>query len=193
MCSWCWGFALVWQQIQEQISDKYKIEYVVGGLAPDSSEPMPIDLQNKLQSIWQQIQKTVPGTEFNFDFWQACAPRRSTYPACRAVLTTKMLQPEKEQAMISAIQRGYYLQARNPSDDETLIEFAVEVGLDATLFAAKLNGVEVQQSLQENLALAAILPINGFPSLVLQKNNKHIPIQINYTDAKVVLDQLYVN
>ena len=67
------------------------------------------------------------------------------------------------------------------------------MGLDATLFAAKLNGVEVQQSLQENLALAAILPINGFPSLVLQKNNKHIPIQINYTDAKVVLDQLYVN
>lgn len=193
MCSWCWAFAPVWQEIQERLSGLFVIKYVVGGLAPDTSEPMPKTLQEKLQSIWRQIQTQVPGTQFNFAFWDECVPRRSTYAACRAVLTTKLMQPEKEQAMIKAIQQGYYLQARNPSNDETLLKFADELGLDADTFASHLNGPLIAQTLKENIELASHLPINGFPSLVLQKENEHIPIQINYNDAEIVLSQLHDN
>jgi len=193
MCSWCWGFAPVWRQIQDRLPDEFTIEYLVGGLAPDTNEPMPVALQQKLQSIWRQIQTEIPGTEFNFAFWQECEPRRSTYHACRAVLTAKMLQPEKEQDMIRAIQHGYYLHARNPSEDATLTDFAAHIGLDVEEFNKQLNGAKIQQQLEQEMQLAARLPINGFPSLVQKKGDQFIPVQINYTDADAVLSQIYAS
>ena len=86
MCSWCWGFRPTWQKIQEGLSDDVEVRYLLGGLAPDSQEPMPKSMQLDIASYWGKIQQHISGTEFNFDFWEKCKPRRSTYPACRAVL-----------------------------------------------------------------------------------------------------------
>jgi hypothetical protein len=36
----------------------------------------------------RRIERSVPGTKFNFEFWSRCRPRRATYPACRAVIAT---------------------------------------------------------------------------------------------------------
>jgi len=41
---------------------------VLGGLAPDSDQPMPEQMQRYLQQTWQRFQQVVPGTRFNFDF-----------------------------------------------------------------------------------------------------------------------------
>ena len=95
----------------------------MGGLAPDIDRPMHQDLQDTIRGIWRTIQRTVPGTEFNFGFWESGHPRRSTYPACRAVIAARH-QGNYEVAMIDGIQRAYYLHARNPSYDATLIALA---------------------------------------------------------------------
>jgi protein-disulfide isomerase-like protein with CxxC motif len=57
------------------------------------------------------------GTEFNFDFWTKCQPRRDTYKACRAVIAAS--QQNAEEAMIEAIQKAYYLRAMNPSEHDS--------------------------------------------------------------------------
>jgi len=44
----------------------------LGGLAPDTAQTMPPAMQAKLKAIWQTIQQTVPGTPFNFEFWEKC-------------------------------------------------------------------------------------------------------------------------
>ncbi|GAM76629.1 thioredoxin [Vibrio ishigakensis] len=52
-------------------------------LAPDSDEPMPMEMRAAIESYWERISGLL-GTEFNHDFWRNNTPRRSTYPACRA-------------------------------------------------------------------------------------------------------------
>ena len=84
MCSWCWGYAPTWQKLEAALVNKLPIEYRVGGLAADTDLPMSQDMQLQLQAIWQKISSQL-GTEFNFDFWRDCQPRRSTYPSCRAL------------------------------------------------------------------------------------------------------------
>ncbi|VAW69631.1 Thioredoxin [hydrothermal vent metagenome] len=128
MCSWCWGFKPVLAQLTQGLSNTLQIEHVVGGLAADSDMPMPEKMQTQIKSNWQAIQQTIPGTEFNYDFWDSCMPRRSTYPACRAVLASKQLMPDKHSEMNSAIQQAYYLQARNPSDYNVLYSLAEDIG-----------------------------------------------------------------
>lgn len=178
MCSWCWGYRPTWLALQEQLhTTALEIQYRVGGLAPDSDAPMPNAMQAFLAQTWQKISAQL-GTQFNFDFWLQCQPRRSTYPACRAVLIAR--EAGLEQAMYFAIQQAYYLHAKNPSDNELLVELAVAVGLDGTLFEQKLNSDKLHQQLVNEIEQVRKMPMQGFPSLVLAVNNQLFPIPIDY-------------
>lgn len=190
MCSWCWVFRPTWQKIRAALPEEILIQYVLGGLAPDTHQPMPLELQQKIQGIWGTIKKQVPGTEFNFDFWIKCQPRRSTYPACRAVIAAARQEDKFGEAMILLIQRAYYLQARNPSDDSTLIELAMELGLDEQRFISDLNSSETQEELFRQIQFAQIIGAQGFPSLVLQQADEYFPICFSYHDSSVALSQI---
>ncbi len=187
MCSWCYAFRPVWSHIQQQLPDGIRVHYVLGGLAPDSDQPMPPETRSHIQGQWHKIIERVPGTLFNFEFWEKCQPRRSTYPACRAVLLARQHGREAEIAMIHAIQDAYYRQARNPSDDDTLCELAQQVGLDAEAFARTLNAETTRQALLEDIRFARSIGGDSFPSLFLQRNGAIQPIPHHYTDAAEVL------
>jgi len=120
MCSWCWGFRNVWLQVQEQLKGQLEIHSVLGGLAADSDQAMPESMQHHIRNNWRRIQQTIPGTEFNYEFWDVCKPRRSTYPACRAVIAAGMQSVSCKNEMVLAIQTAYYINAKNPSDDPVL-------------------------------------------------------------------------
>ncbi|WP_459782418.1 DsbA family protein, partial [Photobacterium sp. R1] len=126
------------------------------------------------------------GTEFNHDFWTQCQPRRSTYPACRAVLAAK--KQGQEHAMTEAIQQAYYLRAMNPSDYDTHATLADELGLDVVQFMEDLTSEDVELLLQEDLNKAAALGVSGFPSLVLEVDGQHWPIAVAYQNELTTLN-----
>ncbi len=191
MCSWCWGFSTVWQKIQAQLPDTIQTQRILGGLAPDSSEPMPTSMQLNLQQNWQRIQQVIPGTQFNYDFWSSNSPRRSTYPACRAVIAAKAQNGAYELPMIRAIQEAYYLNAKNPSDDATLIELASIVECNVDRFTEDLNSEYTHSELMSEIHFARRLGAQGFPSLFIAKDSggpRAIPF--DYNDAHVALSNI---
>jgi len=187
MCSWCWGYKPTWQKLESALANILPIEYRIGGLAADSDQPMSADMQLQLQGIWQNISNQL-GTEFNFNFWRECQPRRSTYPSCRAALIARSFN--KEPQMIDAIQQAYYLQAQNPSDEAVLIQLSEQISLDASLFSQYLHSNELKRRFDDELNYVRSLPIQGFPSLVLIKNNSAYPIAINYTYWRQTLSEI---
>jgi len=191
MCSWCWGFRPVWQQVQLALTGKVKIQYLLGGLAPDSDLPMPGEMQANIRDIWRHIQDQIPGTEFNFDFWTLNQPRRSTYPSCRAVIAAGMQAGEKAaETMLLAIQQAYYLQAQNPSDKTVLHHLAAACDLDAERFEADLASQDCEQLLQQNLQMTKQLGVNNFPSLVLSDNGSNALISIDYTNSETIVSSI---
>jgi putative protein-disulfide isomerase len=163
----------------------------MGGLAPDSDQPMPQVMQEQLQNTWRRIQQRLPETRFNFAFWTDNQPRRSTYPACRAVIAARELDPKQESAMILGIQQAYYLKAQNPSDDATLIRIAEELGLDGGRFGSLLNAPETQASLEAEIRQTRAMGASSFPSLVLQQGEtSYWPVPVDYTDAGNMLDTI---
>ena len=187
MCSWCWGFRRSWDSLREALPAALKVVNVVGGLAPDSDQPMPADQQKTIAGYWASVSEQT-GAEFNFDFWEKCSPRRSTYPACRAVLAA--CRQNAEQAMIDAIQHAYYLRAMNPSDDPILIELAGELGLDVERFSGDLVSTEIEERLEENFVLRRKLGVRGFPSLVLAQGESLFPIDVDYKSHLTMLDAI---
>jgi len=190
MCSWCWAFNPCWQQILSGLPESIRVVRLVGGLAADSSELMAAEMQVFLQNTWRQIQARVPGTEFNFAFWQQCQPRRSTYPACRAVIAARQQQQQADAAMTLAIQEAYYLQARNPSDDTTLVELAVEIGLDKEQFKRDLGSAATQQTLLQEIALCRDIGARGFPSLILEHGGQRRLLALDYQQPQRILSQI---
>ncbi|MEW6994644.1 DsbA family protein [Colwelliaceae bacterium MEBiC 14330] len=193
MCSWCWGYRPVWQALQNALPAHIEVEYVAGGLAPDSDEPMPLAQQQMIQGHWQTIEKKL-GTVFNFDFWQKNVPRRSTYNACRAAIAAD--KQGFQQAMIMAIQQAYYLRALNPSDLDVLISLAKELNhqnnirFELSSFIKDLSSDEINQELNRQINLAKRLSQQGFPSLILEINGVPQQIAVDYADYQHTLNTI---
>ena len=184
MCSWCYAFGPVLERLLTSLPQQLNVKRLLGGLAADSDEPMPQQMQTYLQQTWQQIETRAPGIHFNFDFWRQCQPRRSTWRACRAVIAARQQDVAFDEAMTRAIQQAYYQQARNPSDRETLIALATEIGADSDRFAQQLDADVTQSVLIEEMEICRVLGVDSFPSLILDANdNRQHRIDVDYRDA----------
>jgi len=190
MCSWCWGFEPTRREIFAGLPEDMAVQRLLGGLAPDSEVPMPEAMRAGLQQTWHRIAAMIPGTRFNFDFWVKNTPRRSTYPANRAVIAARLQGEEFDQQMTAAIQKAYYLEARNPSDNSTLIELADEIGLDSERFAADLTAASTHAALLGEIGQSRALGIDSFPSLAVLADGKLRHIGLAYNDAGEMLRQI---
>lgn len=190
MCSWCWGFEPTRKIIFEAIAERMQIRRMVGGLAPDSDQPMPDSMRLALQQTWQRIEQIIPGTRFNHAFWDDCSPRRSTYPANRAVIAAREQDESFDPLMTARIQQAYYLEAKNPSDNSVLVELAADIGLDVERFAQSLESDALQQRLLAEIGNARAMGIDSFPSLAVQKDGVFKHIGLNYTDPEAMLSEI---
>jgi len=188
MCSWCWGFDKTRRALFDALDGQLAVRRLVGGLAPDSEQPMPADMQRYLQTTWKKIQERIPGTQFNFNFWTLCKPRRSTWPACRAVIAARNQGDEYDALMTRAIQEAYYLQAKNPSDVSVLIDIATGIGLDSKVFEIDLLAEQAQHQLSAEMKEAKTLGIEGFPSLVFLRGTARWRVPVDYNDSAPMLE-----
>ena len=168
----------------------------MGGLAPDSDEPMDTKTQAYVQSAWRSVADRT-GAKFNHQFWVVCQPRRSTYPACRAVITAGLQLNGSRERYYEALQRAYFLDARNPSDYDTLIDLAGEIGLDRVQFQEDLDSSTVQQAFREELDQVRSFGVSGFPTVIWHQQdatdgNCLEVLSTGYTDADTLRERWQV-
>lgn len=187
MCSWCYAFRPTLKKLRENLPSNVKIINVVGGLAKHSDEPMPKEMQEKIETIWYEIEQRV-GTKFNHNFWKDCIPRRSTYLACQATILARY--ENKEEEMIEAIQEAYYQRAMNPSDISTLVLLAKEIGIDDKKFEEDLKSQNIEDELQNELNFRRSLNCRSFPSLIFKENDKIYNINITFNEHESMLKEI---
>jgi putative protein-disulfide isomerase len=91
---------------------------------------------------------------------------------------------------IEAIQHAYYLEAKNPSNNNVLIDIAEKLGLGTKQFAEDLNSPDVQQTLTKEMALSQSLGMTSFPSLKLLSGGTMATIEIDYNNADSIIRQI---
>ena len=185
LCSWCWGFAGVLAEIEPRLRADVRLELVLAGLAPDSDEPMPEEMRRYVQAAWRAVEART-GARFEHAFWERHRPRRSTWPACRAVLAAG----DRGREMFAAVQRAYYLEARDPSDRDTLAEIGVELGFERAPFAAAIDAPEARARLDEHFALRDRLGATGYPSVGVEREGELVLLTRGWVDADTLHDGL---
>jgi len=190
MCSWCYAFEQSLSKLRKELPPQLIFKSILGGLAADNSEPMPLETTKMIQQTWQRIEKIVPTIHFNFNFWKKNIAQRSTYPACRAILAVIQQDSTLADPMRATIQTAYYQEAKNPSLQAVLIDCATKINLDTLLFKHDLNSPEIDNQLQEQIQFSQSLAVNSYPSLRLSLNNKLYTLPINYTKAEPILQEI---
>jgi len=189
MCSRCWAFRPVFQAVAAHYQQRLGSFVLLGGLAPDSDEPMSDVQQRHIQGIWRNIEQTT-GAQFNHDFWQRCEPRRSTYPACRAVMVARQHSDILADKMIDGIQRAYYQQAKNPSDMATLSDCAQQLGFTANEFQQQMKVLASEERLEEEVEFIQRLGVQGFPTLVLKVGSQWFSLPVDYTSSDGIISAI---
>lgn len=190
MCSWCWGFSRTLNELLDSLPDNIEVRRLLGGLAPDTDSPMPASMQQHIKSNWTRIEDTIAGVKFNFDFWTKNSPRRSTYPACRAVIAARQQGEKYDILMTSEIQKAYYQDARNPSDNSVLTELARNLNLSLEKFKKDLSSDETHEKLMEEINMARELYAASFPNLVLKVESEFFSIPVDYNNSKIMLEAI---
>ena len=188
MCSWCWGFSSTIAEIERELKPEVGFQLVLGGLAPDSEAPMDAATKRYVQQAWHAVESQT-GAKFDHSFWDQCEPKRSTWPACRAVIAAG----ERGREMFTAIQRAYYTEARDPSDRATLVDLGEELGFDRMDFHTAIDAPETHARLEADFALRNELGVNGFPSIAVERDGEKGAVVHGWSaveHVRMVLSQL---
>jgi putative protein-disulfide isomerase len=178
MCSWCWGFKPVLEQVDREYPELERVT-VMGGLRGESDQPMSDELAQLVQNAWLRIEGAT-GQPFNHELWRRHRPLATTLPACRAVLAARLLGPEHLWPFMVGMFQAYFTRALDPTQRETYLDVAGRVGLDLPTFEAKLDSAEVEAALQEDLQITRRFGITGFPSVVLTLDGSHYLVSPGY-------------
>lgn len=166
MCSWCYGFAPVLHQLKAEQEGKLNFKLVLGGLRPGTTEPMDEQMKAAVQQHWREVEKAT-GQAFDFSFFERESFVYDTEPACRAVVTMRYLQADKELQMAEEVQRAFYAHNNDVTKAEVLTEIASKLGIAEEAFLEKFNSEAMIEKTKQDFLIARHLQANAFPSVYL--------------------------
>ena len=178
MCSWCWGFRPVLEQITGEYPELQRI-VVMGGLRGGEEKPMDDALARMIQNGWHRIEKNT-GQPFNHQLWKNHRPLATTWPACRAVLSARLLDGELEWPFMVAMFKAYFTQGRDPSRVETHMAVADHLGINPAVYQGMLESAAPEKALQQDLLVVRRFGVTGFPTVVLSIGNSNYLVSPGY-------------
>lgn len=171
MCSWCWGFFPVLEQLAQQAASAgVPLHLVVGGLR---QEQMPLRQmeRERLLGYWQQVSK-VSGQRFAASVRLPEQFVYDTTAACQALVAARTLDNSRLLDLVRAIQQSFYCQAGDVTQPAHLVNLAESVGYSREAFAACYDDPLTAQHTQADFAWVQGLGLSGFPTVLVQRNGQ---------------------
>ena len=128
MCSWCYGFSPVMEDIRRAFGRALPVRLVMGGLRPGTETPMTQEAKDSLRGHWVHITEAT-GLPFGGAVLDDPGFLYDTDPAARAVVRVRRDNPEGAIAYLGRLQRAFYAEDRNITRPEVLAELAADYGV----------------------------------------------------------------
>lgn len=164
MCSWCYGFGPVMDQVAARFGERLPIQLVMGGLRPGTDRPMTDDARSEVLRHWAHVHEAT-GQPFD----ERVLTERFIYdtdPAARAVVLVRRLAPDRALEFLHRVQRAFYAEARDVTSHPVLAELAAEFGLPREGVQQALSDEALMRETWTDYALSQNAGVTGFPTLV---------------------------
>lgn len=189
MCSWCWGFSPVIDSIRGMYRDRVSIALILGGLRPGTREPVTNRFRDEILHHWHQVQ-AISGQTFAYDNALPEGFIYDTEPASRAVITVAELDPEVTFSYFSAVQSAFYTDNLDVTRLEQLQELAKGQRIDPQRFRKLFLSPEMRSRTQAHFLKAQEFGVHGFPTLILESNDRYHLLASGYRSLEVLQSEL---
>ncbi len=185
MCSWCWGFSPVLEEIRWLFQDRVTFQLMLGGLRPGNTERFDESRRAYILQHWHAVHERT-GQPFNFYFQMGPTFTYDTEPASRATVVTRQLVPGKEWDFLKRVQEAFYVQNADVTKAEVLDELAVPLGMETSQFHHAFQDSQTKQLLWEEFDQSRQLGVSGFPTLLGRKGQSVSALMHGYQDVKTL-------
>lgn len=189
MCSWCYGFSDVIQEIRARYQDRAKVTLVMGGLRPDGTHIVDDRYRNFLKGHWQEISERT-GQPFDLSILDNTGWIYDTEKACRAVVVMRRLRPDVEWEYFAAAQRGFYYQNHDPNNPGSFASIAETFGVDRAVFLEAYREPENIEATQADFRRARSVGVNSFPTVLLQDRRGLAALTVGYRPLSALIAPL---
>lgn len=188
MCSWCWGFAPVLEQLDARFD--FPIEVVAGGLRPgDAAEELDDRMRQFLVHHWTEIEQRT-GQPFNMAGLDRQGWRYDTMTADSAVVTMRNLDPANTLRWFNRLQRAFYAEAFDVTDPAVYPDLLDGFEVDGDEFTAMLTSEEMVRQTWGDFATAQRLGATGFPTLFLREESSAYLVTRGYAPYEPIEEGL---
>ncbi len=185
MCSWCWGFSPVLEEMTRRYHDRILLRLMLGGLRPGNTERFNESRRAYILQHWHAVHKRT-GQPFNFEFQMGPTFTYDTEPASRATVVTRQLAPGQEWAFLKSVQEAFYVQNADVTKVEVLENLAVKLGIDGALFRLTFQAKQMGPVVWEEFDQARQLGVTGFPTLLGQQGQSVSTLMHGYHDFETL-------
>ena len=189
MCSWCWGFSPVLQQIRQQFQDQLAFSVIVGGLRSGTSEILNAELKQYIRGHWTEVNQ-MTGQPFSFDFFNRDNFIYNTEPACRAIVTIRNLKPNLVFSYFESLHYSFYVENHDITTTEVLSSNAGKFGVGNDAFQRTFNSQKIIDETSSDFETARRMGVFSFPSLVVKEAKKIIPVSRGYQTSDALSPRL---
>jgi len=165
MCSWCWGFSPVLEEIRRHYEGRVSFQLMLGGLRPGNTERFDDSRRAYILKHWHAVHNRT-GQPFNFEFQMDPTFTYDTEPASRAIGVIRNLMSGKEWDFLKRIQEAFYVQNADVTNFDILGDLVMELGMDALQFSRAFQDSKTKELVWNEFDQARQFGVDGFPTLI---------------------------
>lgn len=170
MCSWCWGFAPVLDEMLAHYA--IPIRLIVGGLRPGpSAEILGERMRAMLQHHWEQVAER-SGQPFDHRGLDRPGWLYDTELPARALTVVRALATESTLDVLARLQRAFYAEAIDITDPDVYPDLLAGFDIDIDAFMDRLLADESKEAAWNDFTEARRYGVTGFPTLLLRVDDR---------------------
>lgn len=177
MCSWCWGFAPELRKLRKRLRGRVRFSLCMGNLR--NGHRWDDAFKAYLRNQWREVDSRT-GQPFGSDLPEREAFDYTTEPACRAVCTARAIDPEQAFELLEALQRAFYAEGRDITEEGTLRKIAEQSGFNGEDFVTLFRSDSMREQVVADRYKARAYGASSFPSLVVIDREGHLSVLRGY-------------
>jgi putative protein-disulfide isomerase len=169
MCSWCYGFSPVIEEIRKTFGRALPVRVVMGGLRPGTETEMTPEAKREVLGHWTHVEEAT-----GLPFTSAAIDREGfvydTDPGARAVVVARREGDDMGVSYLGRAQKAFYAEGLDLTSGEVLADLAEELGIDRPSFLEQWETEDAKQETWRDYAISQRAGVTGFPTLVAGPN-----------------------
>jgi putative protein-disulfide isomerase len=187
MCSWCYAFG---PQLTELIAHEtarqpVNLDLTMGGLRAYNTLVIDDASRAVLRDHWKHVNEAT-GLAFNDAALQAAGFVYDTEPSCRAVVAVRQIETAVALDYFHAVQRAFYADGRDTTQENVLAETALSCGIDDGRFLDAFRSEAIRDATRLDFKLTQQAGVAGFPTLCVETNQRLYLLNSGYARASLI-------